>query len=104
MQAGRLWELRWYDFRPSDRDRALEGFQPVLQKLEQTLPVVGCWTVDVGPVAGRIYTLMPFRDWQHREDIAGSLRSEEVAFLEGPSVPFARGVKLLEPAHFSTLH
>ncbi len=101
-EAGRLWELRWYDFRPSERDDALEAFRVAMPAIEKHVPVVGCWTVDIGPVSGRIYTLTPFKDWQHREDVTAALQSEGDLAMQGPE-PVSRGAKLLEPAHFSTL-
>jgi transposase InsO family protein len=102
-EAGRLWELRWYDFSPADVGAALDAVQAGLPQIEKRAPLVGCWTVDVGPSSGRIYALSPFRDEQHWQDALAS--DDSVAGWPSASrVPaLSRGVKLLEPAHFSPL-
>jgi hypothetical protein len=62
--------------------------------------VVGVWTVDVGPSLGRIYTLTAYRDRAHIEQAQEAIAGEDM----GPMpAPVGRGVKLLEPSHFSTL-
>jgi hypothetical protein len=101
-KLGRLWELSWQEFAPAQVDSALAAYEGAVAARDKEYPVVGCWTVDVGPAMGRIYTLMPYKDWDHRSQV-----------LEGPAKalwpprtevkPLSTGSKLLEPAAFSTL-
>ena len=102
-EIGRLWELRWYDFPPADVDAGLETIRGLIPVFEKDGPVVGCWTVDVGPSSGRVYLLSAFGDWQHLESAEDSRRSQVVWPNKASVQPVGRGVKLLEPAHFSTL-
>jgi hypothetical protein len=103
-QAGRLWELRWYDFPPADVGLALESVQGALPQIEKRAPLVGCWTVDVGPSSGRIYALSPFKDAQHWQEARQSGHTDGSWPLASRVQPLNRGLKLLEPSHFSTLH
>ena len=95
-QLGRVWELSWFDYRPESVAEALEEFKSALPRREEFYPVVGCWTVNVGPVLGRIYVLAPYQDHEHR----AKLRNE---MTKGDTWPPATGCKLLEPAAFSPL-
>src|SRR4051794_6144967 len=98
--AGRLWELRWHDYKPVETAGALEAYRDALPAFEKHAPVVGVWTVDVGPSLGRIYTLTAYRDRAHLDQVQDAIANEDL----GPMpAPVARGVKLLEPSHFSTL-
>lgn len=98
--VGRLWELRWHDYKPVETAGALEAYRDALPSFEKHAPVVGVWTVDVGPSLGRIYTLTAYRDRAHLEQAQEAIAGEDM----GPMpAPVARGVKLLEPSHFSTL-
>jgi hypothetical protein len=98
--AGRLWELRWQDYKPVETAGALEAYRDALPAFEKHAPVVGVWTVDVGPSLGRIYTLTAYRDHAHLEQAQDAIAGEDL----GPMpAPVARGLKLLEPSHFSTL-
>ena len=98
--VGRLWELRWHDYRPVETAGALEAYRDALPAFEKHAPVVGVWTVDVGPSLGRIYTLTAYRDRGHLEQVQDAIAGEDLGPLPAPS---GRGVKLLEPSHFSTL-
>jgi hypothetical protein len=102
-EAGRLWELRWYDFAPADSLDALDALKAHLPTLAEAAPPLMVWTVDVGPSSGRIYVLTPFRDFDHREAASAVVSIDEAWAGDGSVVPVTRGVKLLEPAHFSTL-
>jgi len=102
-EAGRLWELRWFDFAPADAPDALDALKAHLPSLQEAAPVVMVWTIDVGPSHGRIYTLRAFKDWDHREAASAAGSLDEAWSGAGSVVPVTRGVKLLEPAHFSTL-
>jgi len=59
--------------------------------------------VDVGASLGRIYTLMPYHDWEHRREV------KEAAAKASSWPPVTNvqaintGSKLLEPSAFSTL-
>jgi len=101
--AGRLWELRWYDFPPADVGAALESVQAALPQIEKRSPLVGCWTVDVGPSSGRIYALSPFKDAQHWQEAQTSGHTDAGWSSMSGVKPLNRGLKLLEPAHFSPL-
>jgi hypothetical protein len=103
MEAGRLWELHWYDFPPFDGKTALEALRVARPAIESDAPLVGCWTVDVGPVSGRIYTLSAFKDWTDLEESEASRKALAEWPSQSPVQPVSRGVKLLEPAPFSTL-
>jgi hypothetical protein len=99
-QLGRLYVLGWHDYRPVEAPGALEALRDALPAFERQAPVVGAWTVDAGPSLGRIYTLTAFRDRAHLDTAQASWAGEPPPPLP---VPLSRGVKLLEPSHFSTL-
>ena len=100
---GRVWELSWVDYPPARVKEALAAYEAALPARESHYPVVGCWTVDVGESVGRIYTLAPYRDFEHRVEVIEALARDGI-WPPSPAVAaVARGSKLLEPAHFSTL-
>jgi hypothetical protein len=102
-KLGRVWELSWVDYPPSRVATALQAYERAWAGRNTYYPVVGCWTVDVGESVGRIYTLAPFKDLEHRDEVLGALKKEG-SWPPAASVPAVmRGSKLLEPAHFSTL-
>ena len=103
-QIGRVWELSWYDFPPGAVDQALEAFEPAIAKRQSEARVVGCWSVDIGPVENRVYVLAAYKDWDQRDEVMPRLRAEAV-WPPRPKVAALRaGSKLLTPARFSPLH
>jgi len=100
-KLGPLWELSWVDYPPASVREALTAYERALPERERLYPVVGCWTVDVGPSLGRIYTLAPFKDLEHRAEVqaAGAATWPPAAGVQ----PVGRGAKLLQPAAFSPL-
>jgi hypothetical protein len=102
-QIGRVWELSWYDFPPGAVDQALAAFEPAIAKRQSDARVVGCWSVDIGPVEDRIYVLAAYRDWDHRDEAMPKLRAQ-ASWPPQPEVGAVRtGSKLLLPARFSPL-
>jgi NIPSNAP len=100
---GPLWELSWFDYSPHNVREALTAFETCVPKREKQYPVVGCWTVDVGPSSGRIYILAPFKGWEHRDEVLATIEAEG-SWPPKPTCPASgAGSKLLEPAHFSPL-
>jgi hypothetical protein len=102
-EAGQAWELRWFDFRPTDVGSALSGLQAAVPAMEQRGRLVGCWTVDVGPSIGRVYTLSPFENLEQWRGSADPGQAEASWFDEAGARPLTRGLKLLQPSRFSTL-
>ncbi|MPZ50860.1 MAG: hypothetical protein GEU75_16440 [Dehalococcoidia bacterium] len=98
-KIGRLWELSWVEYPPNSVDQALSAYEKAMPDRDKQYPVIGCWTVDIGADLGRIYTLMPYRDWEHRNEVR-----EAQSWPPQSDVPaLATGSKLLEPSWFSTL-
>jgi hypothetical protein len=99
-KVGRLWELSWADYAPGSVNEALAGYEKALPARDKQYPVIGVWTVDAGPSLGRIYTLTPFKDWEHRSELKqGSAPWPPETDVQ----PISTGSKMLEPANFSTL-
>ena len=101
--AGRDWELSWTDFAPGDVEAALASYEKAVPVHERYAPVTGCWTVDVGASTGRIYTLSPYRDLDHRIEVAEALAKDPDWVGDGLPRIISRGSKLLEPSRFSPL-
>jgi hypothetical protein len=100
-KLGRLWELSWVEYPPALVQKALGAYEKAMPGREKISPVVGCWTVDIGHTLGRIYTLAPYDDADHRSKVR-----EQVAESWPPKSDVQalnRGSKLLEPSWFSTL-
>jgi hypothetical protein len=102
-QLGRVWELSWYDFPLSGMRPALDAIGKALPAREQLYPVVGCWTVEVGTVTNRIYLLAPFKDWEHRDELMGTLRHSAAWPPAFPVDAMSSGSKIILPARWSTL-
>src|SRR5688572_21204829 len=102
-QIGRVWELSWYDFPPGEVEQGLEAVRSALPKRQEYGPVVGCWSVEVGPKEDRIYLLSAFKDWDDRDRVMSELRSDP-AWPPQAKVPATTGgSKLLTPARYSPL-
>ena len=102
-KLGPLYELSWVDFRPAEANAALERYGQAMPARERHAPVVGCWTVDVGPSTGRIYLLSPYRDLQYRAQVQAALAETHEWPPAGLPQAVSRGSKLLAPASFSPL-
>lgn len=102
-QLGPVWELSWFDFSPAFVGYALDQFREVLPQREELYPVIGCWTVDVGAVLGRIYVLAPFQGHEHRAEIKHELTASQRWPPKFHEAPTTTGCKLLEPSVFSPL-
>ena len=100
-ELGSVWELSWVDYRPRAVAESLAAYAGALPGRQEHYPVVGCWTVMTGPAGGRIYVLAPYKDFDHRNEVAAAVEGTwpPTADLD----PVARGSKLLEPAKFSPL-
>ena len=103
MQYGRVWELTWLDFPAGGASLALEAYDGAMLLREKYSPVVGCWSVAVGPVLDRVYLLTPFKDWDHRQRVSNELRLEEGWPPALPMAATAGGSKLLLAAGISNL-
>jgi hypothetical protein len=102
-KLGRVWELSWVEYPPASVAEALAGYEKAIAARDTHYPVVGCWTVDIGASLGRIYTLMPYRDWDHRNEVKEQA-AQAASWPPQTSVQaVASGSKLLEPSWFSTL-
>jgi hypothetical protein len=99
-ELGSLYVLAWNDYRPVEAAGALEALRDAVPFYEKQAAVAGAWTVDAGPSLGRIYTLTAFRDRAHLESAQAAWAAEGRPPMPAP---LSRGVKLLEPSHFSTL-
>jgi NIPSNAP len=103
-QLGNVWELRWVDYPPYAVEAAVDWYCRWMPHREEYSPVVGCWKVQAGPSRGRLYFLLPYRDWDHRDEIRARLRTDP-AWPPKTGVPPTHGGSILMlPAPFSPLH
>ena len=102
-ELGRVWELAWYDYTAGSVAEAVAGFGEALAYREELYPVVGCWTVDAGPWVERIYVLVPYRDWDHRDELTAKLKGDATWPPRARVSATAAGNKLLIPAQTSAL-
>ena len=102
-ELGRVYELRWFDHPPGSVPEILDAFEAALKQRESVYPVAGCWTVEVGPNPDRVYVLLPYKDWDHRDEIRAALASGEQWPPRTPVPALSSGAKLLLPVQFSPL-
>jgi hypothetical protein len=101
-QVGRVWELRWFDYPAGTVSEALAGYDTLVENVDRGFPLAGCWSVEVGPVADRIYLLAGYRDWDHRDAVTSRLASD--AQWPPPTDGLEAingGARILIPAAFS---
>ena len=101
-KIGGVWELTRVDFPPGTIDGAVEAYAEAMPHREEYYPVVGCWSVEIG-VLDRLYLLAPFKDYDHRDEVAAKLRQDPQWPPRTPVLPTSGEVRILLPAPFSPL-
>ena len=101
-ELGKVWEWTRLDFPPGTINEVLDAYGEVMPHREEYYPMAGCWYVEIGPI-DRLYTLAPFKDWDHRDQLAAQLRSDPLWPPRTPVLPVSGEVALLFPAPFSPL-
>jgi hypothetical protein len=102
-QIGHVWELSWYDFPPGGVEQALEAFEPAIAKRQGDSRVVGCWSVEIGPVEDRVYVLAAYKDWDQRHEVMDKLSAAKAWPPQPKEGAIRAGSKLITPARFSPL-
>lgn len=100
-EAGRVWELRWFDYPASTAAKALPAYEGLFASEGTAFPAVGCWSVEVGPNEDRIYLLAGYRNWDHRDDVTARLAGDARWPPRGDVEAVSGGARLLIPAGFS---
>ncbi len=101
-QIGSVWEFTRLDFPPGAIDQVLDAYGRAMPHREEYYPMVGCWSVGIGPI-DRLYTLAPFKDLAHRDEVAAALRKDPLWPPKTPVQATGGQVTLLMPSHFSPL-
>ena len=99
-EAGKVYELTWFDFPPGGVGPAIEALGASLPAREALHPITGVWSVEVGFALDRVYVLMPYRDWDHRHEVKAAQGAWPPAF---PVAAISAGSKLLLPTAASGL-
>jgi hypothetical protein len=102
-ELGRLYELRMYTYAPGDVSRAAKPFVDAYSARHEVYPVGGIWTSDLGNL-NRLYQLLPFKDWNHRDEVRGQLREKGIWPPHGDVRAVSQLVRHMIPAPFSPLH
>jgi hypothetical protein len=98
---GRVWDLRWFDYPSGTASEAIKSFEGAASNAQSGLPLVGCWSVEVGLNEDRVYALSGFRDWDHRDEVTARLSGESGWPPQGRIEPLSGGSRLLIPTAFS---
>lgn len=101
-QLGAVWEFTRLDFPPGTIDQVMEAYGQAMAHREEYYPVVGCWSVEIGPL-DRLYLLAPFKDLAHRDELAATLRKDPLWPPKLPVQATSGELTMLMPASFSPL-
>ena len=102
-QWGGLYELRMYTYPAGEVAKVAEKFSEALERRAALYPVAGIWTSDLGNL-NRLYQLFPYKDWAHRDEVRGEMRSKGIWPPHAEARPVTQLVRHLVPADYSPLH
>jgi hypothetical protein len=101
-ELGRVYELRMYTYAPGDAGRAAATFVEAYAGRHAVYPVAGIWTSDLGNL-NRLYQLLPFKNWDHRDSVRADLREKGIWPPHGDIRAVSQLVRHMVPAPFSPL-
>jgi hypothetical protein len=101
-ELGGLYELRMYTYASGALPGVAETFADAYAARHAAYPVGGIWTSDLGNL-NRLYQLLPFKNWDHRDEVRGQLREQHVWPPHAEARPVAQLVRHMVPAAFSPL-
>ena len=101
-ELGRVYELRMYTYAPGDLGKVGQTFAEAYPGRHGVYPVGGIWTSDLGNL-NRLYQLLPYKDWDHRDQVRGELREKGLWPPHGDVRAVSQLVRHMVPAPFSPL-
>ena|SRR5579872_2151742 len=101
-ELGGVYELRMYTYPAGAIGGVAQAFGAAYAGRHAEYPVGGIWTSDLGNL-NRLYQLLPYKDWDHRDQVRGALREKAIWPPHAEARPVAQLVRHMVPAPFSPL-
>jgi hypothetical protein len=101
-ELGGVYELRMYTYPPGAIGGVAETFAAAYAARHAVYPVGGIWTSELGNL-NRLYQLLPYRNWDHRDQVRRELREKSIWPPQSEARPATQLVRHMIPAPFSPL-
>ncbi|MBV8715636.1 MAG: NIPSNAP family protein [Chloroflexi bacterium] len=101
-ELGGVYELRMYTYPPGATGGVAQAFAEKYAGRHGVYPVGGIWTSDLGNL-NRLYQLLPYKNWDHREQVRTELREKGLWPPHTEARAVTQLVRHMVPAPFSPL-